>query len=850
MAETETRVLPEVEVSPEPEEYRATVTRAHDLVHTWLDVRFDWKKKHLLGKARITLTPHFYPSGQVWLDARGMDIHAVKLLRGTDSLNLQYSYANDSLDIKLDRIYKGGEKYDLFIDYTAKPDELKSVGGSDAIASDKGLYFINADGSDPKKPMQIWTQGETQSNSVWFPTLDVPNQKMTQELRITIEDRFKTLSNGLLVSSVKNTDGTRTDIWKQDLPHAPYLVMMAIGEYAIVKDSWRGREVSYYVEPKFEGVARRIFGNTPEMLEFFSTRLGVDYPWAKYSQVVVRDYVSGAMENTSATIHGEFLQRDERELLDEDYEDVVSHELFHHWFGDLVTCESWSNLPLNESFATYGEYLWNEYKYGREEADVQRLGDLSTYLREAKTKQVDLIRFTYEDREDMFDRHSYQKGGLILHMLRKWTGDDAFFASLKNYLNTHKFQPVEVHDLRLAFEVVTGQDLNWFFNQWFLASGHPDLDIRYEWKEAEGKALVIVTQKREADSKTPLYRLPLEVDIYDENSVRRMQFIAEGESDTLTITASRKPVLINVDAEKSLLCVKNDRHSTDEWIAMYRRGKLYQDRQEALAAMSKSSDYQPGTAVAALMMEALNDKNWKIRSLAIGYAGKLASAEAHKAALKEKLIRIARSDKEAVLREDAVLALQEEYKSDSDLTAFFEEKVSDSSFAVMKSSLLALAGRDKEKALSIAARMETESHEEISSTVAEVYSRFGSDAQATWMNTAFINSTGFGTYRLVQLYSRFIQRCKDEPIIASGLESIRDKGKTAEPWWVRMSMVQSMVQVGNYCSDQSKTAAKAGDTNTEAQWNRLREKAAALADAMKKTETNENLLRLYNAGSK
>lgn len=846
----ETRALPEVEVSPEPEEYRAAVTRTHDLVHTILDVRFDWKKKHLLGKARITLMPHFYPSDQVWLDARGMDIRAVKLLRGADSIPLQYTYANDSIDIRLDRTYKGGEKYELYIDYTAKPDELKTVGGSNAISSDKGLYFINADGSDPKKPMQIWTQGETQSNSVWFPTIDVPNQKMTQELRITVEDRFKTLSNGLMVSSVKNTDGTRTDTWKQDLPHAPYLVMMAIGEYSIVKDTWRGKEVSYYVEPKYEGVARKIFGNTPEMLEFFSTRLGVDYPWSKYSQVVVRDYVSGAMENTSATIHGEFVQRDLRELLDEDNEDVIAHELFHHWFGDLVTCESWSNLPLNESFATYGEYLWNEYKYGREEADLQRIGDLSAYLREAKTKQVDLIRFSYEDREDMFDRHSYQKGGLILHMLRKWVGDEAFFASLKEYLSTHKFQPVEVHDLRLAFEKVTGQDLNWFFNQWFLASGHPDIDIRYDWDETTRKSRVIITQKREAKSETPLFRLPLEVDVYSEASVRRIRFIAEGEVDTLEIDAGRKPVLVNVDAEKSLLCVKNDMHNTAEWMAMYRRAPLYQDRQEAITALSKSSDYKPGSEVAGLMMEALNDRNWRIRSLAISYSAKLASSDVHKVQLKEKLIRIARSDSSAGLREDAVLALADNFRADNDLVAFYQERVNDSSFAVMSAALLSLGSRDRDKALALAAGLEKESHEEINGMVADLYARYGSDTQARWMNLAFNNSNGFNTYRLVQLYARFLQSCKEEANIVMGLESIRTKSKTTEPWWVRMSMVQGMVQVSNYCNEQAKSASKAGDANTEAQWKRIHEKAVALVDDMKKTETNENLLRMYNAGSK
>ena len=169
--------------------------------------------------------------------------------------------------------------------------------------------------------------------------------------------------------------------------------MMAIGEFAIVKDKWRGIDVSYYVEPKFEKYARMVFGNTPEMIEFFSQKFGVDYPWKKYSQVVVRDFVSGAMENTTATVHMEALQHDHRYHLDETEEDYISHELSHHWFGDYVTCESWANLPLNESFATYAEVLWREYKYGIDEAEHHLSGDFSSYFAESQTKREPLIRF-------------------------------------------------------------------------------------------------------------------------------------------------------------------------------------------------------------------------------------------------------------------------------------------------------------------------------------------------------------------------------------------------------------------------------------------------------------------------
>ncbi|NNE55927.1 MAG: M1 family metallopeptidase, partial [Flavobacteriales bacterium] len=386
--------------------------------------------------------------------------------------------------IKLDTIYSRIQSYDIRIAYTAKPDDLP-VGGSEAILADKGLYFINTDSLEVDKPTQIWTQGQTESSSCWFPTIDSPNERTTQEMFITVDERFKTLSNGEQIYSNYNADGTRTDYWKMDLSHPPYLFMMAIGDYVVAHDRWENSKgevipVEYWIEPEFQDFAYMIFGNTPEMMSFYSDILGFDYPWPKYSQVIVRDYVSGAMENTTATIHGEFLNATDRELLDGNNEDIIAHELFHHWFGDLVTCESWANLPLNESFATYGEYLWNEHKYGSDEADHTMMNLRESYFNEALYNKKHLIRYNYEDKESMFDAHSYEKGGCILHMLRNEVGDDVFFTALNLYLTNNQFHEVEIHNLRLAFEEVSGRDLLQFFDQWFLGKGHPVLQVTHD----------------------------------------------------------------------------------------------------------------------------------------------------------------------------------------------------------------------------------------------------------------------------------------------------------------------------------------------------------------------------------
>jgi len=483
---TEVMALPELTIQTDGEQagelknYQATNSRVNDLIHTKLEVKFDWEKQHLLGVAELTFKPYFYETDELVLDAKGFDIHSVEKyssdsqpgMLGNLWRQLEYRYDGMKITIDLAKTYTRNDRYIIRIKYTAKPNELKSV-GSAAITGDKGLYFINPLGEDPKKMPQIWTQGETESSSCWFPTIDSPNEKTTQELSITVKDKYKTLSNGKMVTSTKNSDGTRTDYWKQDLKHAPYLFMMAVGEFDITQDFWTRpdgtkMEVNYYTEPEYTPYAKDIFGKTPKMIQFFSDKLGVEYPWHKYNQIVVRDYVSGAMENTTAVIHGDFLYQTDRELLDSDNESIIAHELFHHWFGDLVTAESWSNLTINESFANYSQYLWDEYEHGREEADKNAYGEMSGYFMSgARSGYHDLVYFNYESEMEMFDGHSYNKGGRILHMLRYYLGDDAFFASLKHFLNKMKFKATEAHDLRLSFEEVSGKDLNWFFNQWY-----------------------------------------------------------------------------------------------------------------------------------------------------------------------------------------------------------------------------------------------------------------------------------------------------------------------------------------------------------------------------------------------
>ncbi|MBC8172859.1 MAG: M1 family metallopeptidase [Chitinophagales bacterium] len=795
-----------------PAVYQGSATRTNDIIHTKLDVRFDWAKAWMFGKVTLTVKPYYRATNELVLDAKGFEIKEVSLLDGGKKTPLHYIYNKDTIpdtfQIKIDlgKTFTRDEQYQIFIDYIAKPNSLP-LGGSVAITGDKGLYFINNEGKEKDKPMQIWTQGETEASSCWFPTIDKPNEKTTQEIYITIEDKFNTLSNGLLISSTKNGDGTRTDYWKMDLPHAPYLFMMAIGEYAIVKDTWEGKEVSDYVEKKYEPYAKMIFGNTPEMMTFYSTKLGLKYPWQKYSQIVVRDYVSGAMENTTATVHGEFLQQDDRAYLDETWEDVISHELFHQWFGDYVTCESWSNIPLNESFATYGEYLWQEYKYGRESADYHHYNDVSSYLAEAGMKQEDLIRFNYITKDDMFDSHSYAKGGCVLHMLRKYVGDEAFFAALNKYLFDNKFQAVEIHHLRLAFEEITGEDMNWFFNQWFLSSGHPDLATYYTYDDISQTVTLSVSQLQDTMT-TPVYVLPVDVDIYINGKAERHHITIDKRMQEFTFSVNAKPDLVNFDAEKMLLGTVSTNLNAEEYQYMYDHAPLFQDRFDAIKWIAY--DHATNTTSYDYVIKAMDDKNWVIRQFAIDTIRLDTNTPS---AIYDKLMYISINDPRSYVRSTAILRLGE--MAGTDNIATLEKAMKDKSYTVQSSALSMLYIKDSVKAAQYARTLMHENNIDLLLSVWDIIAMAGDAKDNDYFLSMFDKYGGWQKYYVMVYYLTYLQNQEDFTIIQKGVDQFKEVAQDdSQESWYSMLIISYLQSLKDYYTSMSESQA----TSTQTQW--------------------------------
>jgi len=730
-------------------DYRPSRTLHSDLLHTKLDVTPIWEQKELQGEATLRFTPYFYPQKNLVLDAKSFEIKKVSLSSGKD---LTYRYDSLQLFITLDKEYTRNDTFEIEISYVAKPYELYLQGHKNPVYSkEHGLYFINPTGKE-NKPQQLWTQGEPEFNSCWFPTIDSPNEKTTQEIYITVAEEYKTLSNGALIYSRDNGDGSRTDYWKQSIPHAPYLFMMAVGDYAVVEDKWRQIPLYYYVEPQYAPLAKDIYAHTPKMLDFYSQRFGIPYPWEKYAQVTVRDFMWGGMENTSATVYIERIQLDERERLDKNYEALLVHELAHHWFGDYLTAESWANLPLNESFATYAEYLWFEGAYHKDKADEHLLGDLDGYLRESKRKQERIIRYRHSiNLAEMFDAHSYNKGGVVLHQLRQLVGDDAFFIALKKYLQQYALKAVEIHNLRLVFEEVTGQDLQWFFDQWFLSPGHPNLLIEHHFSDSLG--LVLNIEQRQDTAYTPLYRIPTKLAYWDATGRKEAEILIHKKYQKYVVKMKDAPKALQLGGDNLLLAQLEHSKSPEELIYQSTHAKSFLEVNSALKAIGVLDSAQLShynAQIGRVFLQTLKHPNKALRLLTLNISHKLNSSLSHD--FSQEWQQLAQNDMDAGIRRVAY-GYVIKHKEGQLPNSFLTKGLKDSSYhvaAVCLKALLKKEGRAYSKAY------EKETHFPIAKVLGEYYLEDSIPHKLAWFVERLSSHDWVYSYHFMYLTKKYL----------------------------------------------------------------------------------------------
>ena len=728
--------------------YQATATRSMDLLHMDLDLSFDWKNQQVMGKAKLRLTPYFYPQKIVALDAQDFEFGRVARIHKGQLETLSYRYDEQEIQIYLPEELTVGDTVELEINYVAFPDR-NSGGGSAAISDTKGLYFIDPMDTVPGKPTMLWTQGETQHSSKWFPTIDRPNERLTHNIWLTVPDSMVSISNGRLVRQQKLGNGLRKDHWEMNLPHAPYLVAIAVGDFVKVTASHGDLPLGYYVEKGFEKGAAKVFASTPEMISYFESRLGVPFPWQKYDQIVVRDFVSGAMENTTASIFMEELLLDEREALDSEWDYIIAHELFHQWFGDLVTAESWSNLTLNEAFANYSEYLWNEKRYGQDQADLKLVVEKEGYFAEAEMDPKKLIRFNYADAEDLFDAHSYNKGGLVLNMLRRQLGDAAFFKGLNLYLTQHAFQAVEAHDLRLAMEQISGQDLNGFFNQWFFAKGHPELEVEVDYSQPENLLLRFSQVQDNLDY--PVFQLPITVSWY-EGEVRKTKIVQLTTAQQEVALENGYPIsLVYVNEGQEIVMKGNQVMSNAHYLQQFKESQLGVARFEALDSLASREATEELVLVLPL---AIQDSFAAIRERGLSL---LQGGEQWKetlAELEEKIYRLAEEDPNNKVRAGALEVLTE--WNPSGYRGAFTRLARDPSYLVAGAALMGLARvADPVMELSWMETFERETNFRMSVGLAEYYLKNKVLGKGPWFEQTFSKLSGEGLYYFMGYYGSY-----------------------------------------------------------------------------------------------
>ncbi|MFL6194260.1 MAG: M1 family aminopeptidase [Thermoanaerobaculia bacterium] len=605
-------------------------TRQYDLQHLRLDLAFDWDDKSVAGTATNTLTPLLPGLDALVFNAAGLDVRRVRV-NGAERPFSADPQAQ-TLTVKLDRPYGPQDRLEVAVDYSAHPKA--------------GLYYMGPDKGYPDKPRQIYSQGETDMNRHWFPSWDYPNDRTTTELLATVKKPFQVVGNGKLLEVTEQKDGRRTYHWKMDVPHTTYLASVAIGEFVKVSDTWNGVPVDYYVPPSkdAEAEARRSFGDTPKILDFYSKATGRPYPYAKYAQAAVIDYMWGGMENISATTQTARTLHDARAALDFNSEGLVAHEAAHQWFGDLLTCEDWSHAWLNEGFADYFTALYKGSAHGQDDFDLEVDGLRGTYVGEAARRyQRPIVTKVYADPIDLFDGHSYDKGGLVLHMVRFLVGEEGFWKGIRSYVERYAGQTVTTAEFQEAMEQATGVSLGALFDQYVYGAGHPELKVTWDYQADSRQVHLEVRQTQKAG----LFSFPIEVGLVGERetTVRRVN-VAGREVQDLYIPSDERPRTVVLDPRGWILKTVDFQKPAAEWVLQLAAKEL-PARLEALRALG---DLGGDEAVAALGRAVREEPFYAVRQEAADALGKIATDPALAA------LRAAQADKDSRVRTHVVQA--------------------------------------------------------------------------------------------------------------------------------------------------------------------------------------------------
>lgn len=655
-----------------------TPNRTYDVVHYKIAVTLHEQTKSVDGTTSIKLTPLLDGIRSIELEAADMKIKRVRV----GNQDARFQSTPFRLTVDLPKPASPGEILTLSVEYSCTPRQ--------------GLTFNLPDSAYPHKRPQIWSQGEDTTNHYWFPCYDHPDDKATSEVFGTVNSRYTLLSNGRLLGVTEDKKNkTKTFHWLQDKPHSSYLIMIAAGEFAILHDRVGKLPLEYYVYPDDTANARMTFKHTPSMIRFFDKATGYQYAWDKYAQIILQDHFGG-MENTSATtLADNWSVPDPRIRSDVTPTSLIAHELAHQWFGDLITCKDFRHLWLNESFASYYDPLWHEQEWGRDEFDYMMYqNQLPGIIVDSTQGRKPIVSV------ESYGTNIYPRGASVLHMLRFVLGDDAYHRSISHYLHKFQFQPVETNDFKNAIEEETGQNLQWFFDEWVYKAGHPVFDLSSRWDEDKKTVFLSVNQIQKMDSLTGVFKMPVDIEVVTSAGSKTYRVGILTQDTTYAFPCDMKPSFVIFDKGNWLLKEMRWQKSADEWMAQASQAKNPIDRIYAVLGLARlAPTAASATGVAERIM---HDPFWGVRKEAAQAAGGMArKSEEVRPTLEPSLIAALHDGRSAV-RSAAAGSLGA--FTGSDVRSALSQALNDTSYYTIASALRSLAQSDSANALPIVAK--------------------------------------------------------------------------------------------------------------------------------------------------
>lgn len=678
--------------------------RTYDVQHIKIDVKFEESQKKVIGKVTTTIKAMRPQFKDFRVDAVAMTINKVT---GENRSQLHFDYDSSKLTIHLDKPCPADAMITYSVEYECIPT--------------RGLYFIQPDASFPRDPNQIWTQGQGEDNRFWMPCYDFPNDKATSEVIMTVRDSYTTLSNGYLKRVVENKkEKTKTWHWVMDKPHSSYLIMLAAGEFEIYRDQYGKIPVeSYYYKWQTPSDVKRTYSTTAAIVKFFSQKIGVEYPWVKYAQIPVANFMYGGMENTTATVmNDKRMVVDARAALDYSPDGLIAHELAHQWWGDYLTYIDWWNGWLNEGFATFFNQAWTQHHFGEDEYRYQRFGAIEGYIGWVKSAG----RIPVVTDKPNGGANIYGKGAAILHMGRSYLGEELFWKAINAYAKKYAHQSVETNDFKRTIEDVTGFNLHWFFNQWLYKAGYPELKVMEKWDERSKKLTLTVLQTQKPDSVCGNFRLPVDIQFMTTTSNSIERVMVDSSKSVFTFILPSKPLLVSFD-HGSNLCAKIDypKSTIDLIYQLLNDEDIVQRIQAGRVLIERSAE---PNVLDVLKRSIQNDSFYGVRQHLVERLADLNVDTIQFRSILKDIFLIAVHDSRSSIRASALGGLRK--MKDETLRRTFENMLRDSSYHVLAASLQCLAGLDSNKAIPLLRKYLTypSYRDVIATTVIELLTQF------------------------------------------------------------------------------------------------------------------------------